>query len=131
MLAQEELDQLVRLVARVYVHREPVPTAEGLRRAIELVLKLAEFAGLDPSIVARLRAALLDESLFPVVLAIVRYLTGLAHLSGARVCDPTVRRILDQEDLLPVGIGIGDLLNWLPLLLEIIDLIRRRLQNPQ
>jgi hypothetical protein len=119
-----KLRELLDLLASLRNIREPLTSPEGLRASLELLLRLAEFAGVDRAWTDRVRTILDDPRAFDVVLAIVRYLHGL--VSGENII-----RLIAEEDAATIErlaaeseVAAQDFLDWLPLILEIIALLR-------
>ena len=111
---------LLDLLADVRAIDGPWTTAAGLRKVIELVLKLADMAGVNDHWTERLRAAVADERLFQVLLAVVRYVAGLA---GREMADGAVRVSL-ADDGEEVVVDAQSFLLWLPLVIQLINLVR-------
>ena len=119
-----KLRELLGLLAALREIRDPLTSPEGLRASLELLLRLAEFVGVDPAWTRRLRSLLDDPRAFDVVLAIVRYLHGLMEteqvMQAIAERDPAaVERLAAETD-----VSAQDFLDWLPLILEIIALLR-------
>jgi hypothetical protein len=119
-----KLRELLDLLAALREIREPLTSPAGLRASLELLLRLAEFAGVDPAWTDRVRRFLDDQRAFDIVLAIVRYLHGLL------TTEQIVQSIAEYNA--PAGqptsrgeITAQDFLDWLPLILEIIAILRQ------
>lgn len=118
---------LLRLLAALRDISEPLTTPEGLKKAIAVLLELAVFLGLDQQLVERIRLILSDERVFQLVLAIVGYLAGLLRLDGETGDGRLRLTALDGQGEL--NVETRGFLEWLPFILQIIELIRRlRLQ---
>ena len=114
--------ELLDLLAALRDIRDPLTSAEGLRASLELLLRLAEFAGVDRAWTDRVRTILDDPHAFDIVLAIVRYLHGLLDT------EQVVRSIADHD---AADVAAQDFLDWLPFILEIVALLRElRLLRP-
>ena len=72
-----KLRELLALLEALGAIRDPLHTPEGLRASLELLLRIAEFVGVDPDWTDRVRTILDDPRVFDIVLAVVRYLDGL------------------------------------------------------
>ena len=107
--------ELIDLLAALRDIREPLTSPEGLRASLELLLRLAEFAGVDHAWTDRIRKILDDPRAFDIVLAIVRYLHGLLET------EQVVQAIAERN---ATDVAAQDFLDWLPLILEIIALLR-------
>jgi hypothetical protein len=112
------------LLAALRDIRDPLTSPEGLRASLELLLRLAEFVGVDRAWTGRIRTILDDPRVFDIVLAIVRYLQGLMETEQviqliAENDTADVQRLAAETDL-----AAQDFLDWLPLILEIIALLR-------
>jgi hypothetical protein len=130
-----KLRELLGLLAAFRDIREPLTSPDGLRASLELLLRLAEFAGMDRAWTDRVRAILDDPRTFDIVLAIVRYLHGLIatdeimqtlaehyaadNQSGGMPSRGAAAGRHDESD-----IAAQDFVDWLPLILEIISLLR-------
>ena len=110
-----KLRELLDLLAALRDLREPLTSPEGLRVSLELLLRLAEFAGVDRAWTDRVRSILDDPRAFDIVLAIVRYLHGLMDT------EQVVQSIADRD---ATDVAAQDFLDWLPLILEIMALLR-------
>ena len=110
-----KLRELLDLLAALRDIREPLTSPEGLRASLELLLRLAEFAGVDHAWTDRIRKILDDPRAFDIVLAIVRYLHGLLET------EQVVQAIAERN---ATDVAAQDFLDWLPLILEIIALLR-------
>ena len=110
-----KLRELLDLLAALRDIREPLTSPEGLRASLELLLRLAEFAGVDRTWTDRLRTILDDPRAFDIVLAIVRYLHGLIET------EQVIQSIAEHN---ATEVAAQDVLDWLPLILEIIALLR-------
>jgi hypothetical protein len=118
-----KLRELLDLLAALRDIREPLTAPAGLRDSLELLLRLAEFAGVDRASTDRIRRILDDQRAFDIVLAIVRYFHGLM------ATEEVVRSIAEnnaaaQGAVSNVDVAAQDFLNWLPLILEIIAFLR-------
>jgi hypothetical protein len=113
------LRQLFELVSQIGRLSEPITSAAGLRKAIEIVVSLARLVGIDAALVDRLQAALDNEAVFGVVLALVRL---AEHAVASGEFDD---RGLDfgpaDTDVVLTSQAIVD---WLPIVLELIALLR-------
>jgi hypothetical protein len=119
-----KLRELLDLLAALRDIRDPLTSPEGLRASLELLLRLAEFVGVDRAWTGRIRTILDDPRVFDIVLAIVRYLQGLMETEQviqliAENDTADVQRLAAETDL-----AAQDFLDWLPLILEIIALLR-------
>jgi hypothetical protein len=117
-----KLRELLSLLAELREIRDPLTSAEGRRASLELLLRLAEFSGVNRAWTDRVRTILDDQRSFDVVLAIVRYLHGL-------IATEQVMQILAQHNTASsattaTDIHAQDFVDWLPLILEIIALLR-------
>jgi hypothetical protein len=93
-------------------------TSDGLRRAISALLELAELLGLDPQRVQWLRGVLLDEGILNILLALVQYAWGRTAQTPVQADQPPLDSLGGSAELR----GIEE---WLPLILEILKLIRQ------
>jgi hypothetical protein len=113
-----KLRELLGLLDALRAIREPLHIAEGLRASLELVLKLAEFAGVDRTWTDRVRTILDNPRVFDIVLAVVRYLDGL--MDG----EQAARMIAETESAGAEAFEAQDFIDWFPLILQIITLLR-------
>lgn len=109
------LRDLLDLVAILRDTSEPIDSPEGLRRAIDGLLKLGQSLGLDPELLAKLRTLIENPRIFEVMLAVARYLVDLIDRSSSELVKPLV-------DLEPHAVDPG---TWLAIILEVIALLRR------
>ncbi|MEX2138677.1 MAG: hypothetical protein WD894_05410 [Pirellulales bacterium] len=129
-IVNSKLRELLDLLAALRAIRDPLSSPEGLRASLALLLRLAEFAGVDRAWTDRVRAVLDDPRSFDIVLAIVRYLHGLMETEQvvrliAENDAAAVERLAAQND-----VAAQDFLDWLPLILEIIALLREFRRAP-
>jgi hypothetical protein len=117
-----KIREFIDLIAAIRGLTDPISTAAGLRTAIELVVRFAELIGIDPGWTNRLREALDDEGIFRVVLAVVQYALGLmdGQLDGDG--DGTTVVLASEEGTCVVT--TQSFLSWLPIVLQLIQLIR-------
>ncbi|MEX2139856.1 MAG: hypothetical protein WD894_11380 [Pirellulales bacterium] len=113
------LRDVLELVGRIRQVQEPITSPDGLRQTIELVLHFAELLGVSGELTDRLRQILADENVFQIVLSIVRFLLGM---SGGETAEGKLRASFDVRNA--VRIEPQDLLSWLPIVVQIINLIR-------
>jgi hypothetical protein len=118
-----KLRELLDLLAALRAIREPLTSPEGLRASLELLLRLAEFAGVDRAWTDRIRRILDDQRAFEIVLAIVRYLHGL--IATEEIVRSIAQYNTSAHDAVSTAdIAAQDFLDWLPLILEIIAFLR-------
>jgi hypothetical protein len=118
-----KLRELLDLLAALRDIREPLTSPEGLRASLELLLRLAEFAGIDRAWTDRVRAILDDPRTFDIVLAIVRYLHGL--IATDQIMQAIAEHhAAENNDRSNGDVAAQDFFDWLPLILEIIALLR-------
>ncbi len=110
-----KLRELLDLLAALRDIRDPLTSPEGLRASLEPLFRLAEFAGVERAWTDRVRNVLDDPRAFDIVLAIVRYLHGLMDT------EQVVQSIAEHN---ATDVAAQDFLDWLPLILEIIALLR-------
>lgn len=113
-----KLRELLEILAALRDLREPLASPQGFRDALELLLRLAEFAGIDPGWLARVRQILDDPRTFDLVLAVVRYVEGLF--------DAEATAAMNDDDLNQLTVvDAQTFADWLPIILQIITLIRQ------
>jgi len=118
-----KLRELLDLLAALRDIREPLTSPAGLRSSLELLLRLAEFAGVERAWTDRVRRILDDQGAFDIVLAIVRYLHGL--MATEEIARSIAQYDVVAQDTASTGdIAAQDFLDWLPLILEIIAFLR-------
>lgn len=116
------LRDLLRLLSELRALRDPLTSPEGLRQAIELVLRLATTFGLDQSLADSLRTIISDERIFQLVLAVIRYVAGVLQLEG-EMADGRLRfNSLDSAQATEVE--MRSFLEWLPIVIQLLELIR-------
>jgi hypothetical protein len=113
-----KLRELLGLLEALRAIREPLSTPDGLRASLELLLRLAEFVGVDPSWTTRVRTILDDPRVFDIALAVVRYLDGL--VDG----EISARYLAEKEATAATAFEARDFVEWFPLVLQIIALVR-------
>lgn len=126
MLDWTRLRELVRLLAALREIRDPIETPQGLRQAIEVVLQIAALLGLDPKLLERLRAIAAEERTFNLVLAAIQFLLGLIVVDG-QTDDGQLRLTANGApvDQPSIEVDLRSFLDWLPFVLQIIELILR------
>ena len=113
------LRDVLELIGRIRQVSDPITSPDGLRQTIELVLRFAELLGVSGELTDRLRQILADDNVFHVVLGIVRLLFGAAAVTTD---DGKVR--VSFVDGTTAEVEPQDLLSWLPIVVQIINLIR-------
>ncbi|MEX2141326.1 MAG: hypothetical protein WD894_18820 [Pirellulales bacterium] len=113
------LRDVVELIGRIRQIQQPITSADGLRQTLELILHFAELLGVSGELTDRLRQILADENVFQIVLGIVRFLLGAA---GAETETGQLRAMF--ADGTSVVVEPQDFLSWLPIVVQIINLIR-------
>jgi hypothetical protein len=111
-----DLLELLHLIRRI---QKPIASPEGLRQAIELLLRIAELLGVSSDMIERFRQILTDDNLFQIVLAIVRLLSGMATVETRN--GMLVAYLMDDREL---AIEAADFLGWLRIVIEIVNLLR-------
>ena len=110
--------QLLELLAQFGRLDQPITTPGGLRQAIQFAAAVGRLVGLDAGWLERLQAALDNEAVFGVVLALVRLAAQRATASND---DAGLRISTADTDVVLTGQAIAD---WLPIVLELVELIR-------
>jgi hypothetical protein len=118
-----KLRELLDLVALLRRIEWPIQTADDLRAAIAIVVRLGELVGVDPQWTARLQSILENPAVFDVVLAIARFLSS--QMAG----DATDSLSIQSEGLLVLEIDAQSFAAWLPIVLQILELIRQLSQS--
>ena len=116
-----KLRDLLSLLADLRNITAPITTADGLRQTLTLILHLADTLGIDPAWSNRLAAILSDQGVFNVVLALLRYLTGVA--SAEQVSDALHVQSAANESTAIVD--EASFVAWLPVVLQLISLLRQ------
>ena len=125
----EKLREFLRLLAALATIGEPFTTPDGIRKALAVVLQLAQFLALGQDFIERVQKILTDERIFQVVLSIVQYLAG-ALLTTIGPRDSRIR-FEAADDSHGTIIEAQDFLEWLPTVLQILELIQRVLDLAQ
>lgn len=115
-----KIREVLELVAGIRDIDEPWTSPDGFRQAIALVLRFADLVGIDPKWTERVESILRDQGIFNIVLAIVQYVAGVA---GKEQTDSTIsvaaaggaEVVIDQQSFL----------DWLPLVIQLMSLIRQ------
>ena len=123
----ERLSDILQLIADQ--RGGDITSPDGLRRAIEFVSEIAALMGMDEGFIERVRKILADEQVFQVVLSIVQYLGGVLRTAGG----PRDSRIRFEaiDDSHGTIIESEDFLEWLPVVLQTLELIQRLLDLAQ
>lgn len=114
------LRELAGIVRAIRGLVEPITSPEGLRKAIDLVVRLARLLGVDASLLDRLQSILDDESLLRMVLAILQYVSGIA--GGAEERGALRVALADTRQV--VRVEAAALVDWLPLVIALLNLLR-------
>jgi hypothetical protein len=114
-----QMHDVLELIGRIRQVQEPITSPDGLRQTIELVLHFAELFGVSGELTDRLRQMLSDDNVFQIVLGIVRFLLGMG---GEETAEGKLRASFDVGNTR--RIEPQDLLSWLPIVVQIINLIR-------
>jgi hypothetical protein len=115
-----KVGELLDLVGDFRDLQGELDSPEGFRRAAELTLRLAELLGVDGAWIERLRALLAEESTFRLALALVQF---VLHRAGRKAEAGAIRVSLAERD--EVHLTAHAFLDWLPLVMEIVNLVRR------
>lgn len=113
------LRDVLELIGRIREISEPITSPEGLRQTIELLLRFADLLGVSADVTERLRQILADENVFQIVLAIVRFLYGVATMEAQ-----DGRMVAFADDRSQLQIDVKDFMSWLRIVIEIINLLR-------
>jgi hypothetical protein len=116
------LRDLLDLLAMLRDFREPLSSPEGLRRAIDLLLKAGESLGVDSALLAKLRSIADDPHVFEIALAVLRYALSFVNQASQSAI------ALDQSsDAIPSDVSVQSLglAEWFALLMQLIELLRR------
>jgi hypothetical protein len=114
------LRELLQAIADLQDLNAALTTPDGLRRAVELVLRLGELLGLDAAWLDRLRPILTDDGVLQIVLAVWQFVLGARHEVDA---DEAVRCRVNGVDA-PVVVTQQSLADWLPIVVQLISLLR-------
>ena len=114
----QELHNVIALLAIVPDLREPLTTESRLRKALEIVLWLADRLGIDPEWADRVRLVLDNEHVFRIVLAIAQYLSSILDENFEE--DDALQLMLSKT-----SVDTQSFLQWLPLVLQLISLWQR------
>lgn len=114
------LREVLQVIADLQDVEAPLTSPAGLRRSVELVLRLGELLGLDAAWLDRLRPILTDEGALNIVLAVWQFVLGARHESD--VGDAIRCRVAGVEA--PVVVTQQSLADWLPIVVQLISLLR-------
>jgi hypothetical protein len=109
---------LLDLLAQIGRLEEPITSPGGLRKAIAIAAALGRMGGVDAAWLDRLQSALDNEAVFGVVLALIRLAAQAATASNH---DEGLRVTAADADVVLTGKALAD---WLPIVLELIELFR-------
>ena len=115
-----KLRELLDLLAALRQISWPIATADDLRRAVALLVRLGQLVGLDPAWTARLQSILDNPDVFDIVLAIARYLSRQFAIDAA---NDGVFALGD--DPVTLDIDAQSFAAWLPIVLQILNLLRQ------
>ena len=119
-----KLRELLDLVALLHRIEWPIQTADDLRAAIAIVVRLGQLVGIDPQWTARLQSILDNPAVFDIVLAIARFLSS--QMAANEAADG-VNATSDTPWILEIE--PQSFAAWLPIVLQILDLIRQLTQS--
>jgi len=114
------LREVLQVIADLQDVDAPLTSPAGLRRSVELVLRLGELLGLDAAWLDRLRPIMTDEGVLNIVLAVWQFVLGARHESD--VGDAIRCRVAGVEA--PVVVTQQSLADWLPIVVQLISLLR-------
>lgn len=114
-----KIREILGLIGQLRGIREPLTDADGLRQSLDVLGRLAERIGIDADWIERITSILLDEDLFNVILAIVRLLAGFVASEQAE--NTVVVAMADGTDAV---VEVQAFVDWLPLIVQILDLLR-------
>lgn len=143
----QRIRDLLELLAGLRSIDQPLTTADGLRASLELLLRLAEFVGIEPSWTDRIRQILNDPRVFELVLAVVRYLDGFVNAAapndGVSAAASTGEQTAQPRDINTSEINTSDIgdstindsiiatvdaqafIDWLPIVVQILSLLNK------
>jgi len=110
------LNQLLRLLRGL---TGPLADPENLRSTLYLLLEIGRLVGLEPEWLERLERIVGDDRVFAIVLAIVRAVSGWTSALEAKG-QLSVRSAAAGETVAAQGF-----FDWLPIVVEIIHLLRQ------
>jgi len=110
------LQSLLALLKKLQQLAQPLATADGLRQAIELLVQLGSAAGLNSAWISRLQSLLTDQNAFNTVLSIIAWLESLLGSGSTPASEATTP--------LELAIDAQSLADWLPIVLQILQLIQ-------
>ncbi len=96
----------------------PVNDRDGLRRWVDLLLRLAAVAGIDARWIERLGSILEDEDVLQIVLAVLRYVSRLARTQEHKGINPAMVEARTPVEAQTVA-------EWLEILIAICQLFRQ------
>ena len=113
------LRQVLDLLAQIRNLNQPLSSAAGLEQALTLLLQLANLLGVSTTWTSSVQSILADPAVLNVVLLIVQQLLGESQ-TGTPAPSPS-----PAPQAQAVAISEQSLSQWLPLITEIIGLIRQ------
>jgi hypothetical protein len=119
----EKIFDLLRTLTQLAALRDALTTPDGLRRAIELALRVAGIVGLPPEFIQRLRTILDNPQAFAAVLAVVEYLAGLMKIEGELPDGRLHLKAVDGQR--EAAVAARDFFDWLPFVIQLLDLLRQ------
>ncbi|MCC7085945.1 MAG: hypothetical protein IT427_13160 [Pirellulales bacterium] len=116
------LRELLELVAMLRDFRQPLGSSEGLRSAIDMLLKLGQALGVDPTLLARLRSLSEDPHLFELALAVLRYALSFRNPTSQSTISLESSSDTNQAEFSSQSLGFAE---WFTLLMQLFELLRR------
>lgn len=116
--AAAKIRDLLRLVAVLRGDVPPLTEPEGLRQALEVILKLGELGGLDAEWLVRVRSIVENPTVFQLVLSLTRFVCGLLDGDDEGEAEPQAFAALATVEAQSV-------LVWLPLVIQLVGLWRQ------
>jgi hypothetical protein len=123
------LRDLLDLLAMLRDAREPVTTPEGLKNAIEVLLKLGEAIGVEPALLDRVRSIAEEPHVLEIALAVLKYALSLYEFtSQAAIAHGHVGHdAADHGSLTVQSIGLA---GWLAIAMQVFELLKRLRNEP-
>ena len=116
-----KLGNLASLLAELRAAAAALATPDGLKKAIAILIDVADALGMDAAWTAKLQALLSDQNVFEVALVIVQFIESLFGSSPP----PLPSAAASAGD--PVTLDAQAFADWLPVVMQILQVIEQLL----
>jgi len=113
---------LLGLLAELRAAAAALATPDGLKKAVSILVDLADALGMDAAWTARLQTLLSDQNVFEVALVIVQFLDSLLGTSNPPPLPGSTAAASER-----VTIDAQAFADWLPIVMQILQVIEQLL----